>query len=261
MVKGQAILQHRSPQTAVTVGGERETATFALEVPMYTEQRLPVLKRIIDIFDDYAATLDVVCKKGCAVCCTRNVTMTTLEGFRILNHCRENGLQQMRTAVPAAAQAPRFQPQITLNKMAELCANDQDPPVEAVDPAWGPCPFLEDDACSIYPVRPLACRVMVSRSVCAAGNPAEFDDFTLTMSHLFGQYLEHIDLKGLSGNLSDILMAMHATTTTEEYMADGTVAAGRYPLQHNRPVRILMIPPEHRERVQPWLERLNAIEA
>jgi len=228
---------------------------------MYTEQRLPVVEQILNIFDEFANTLDVVCRRGCSVCCTRNVTMTTLEGYRIHTYIRETGQSHLESAVAAAMEAPRFQPLATLNKMAEICAAGGDPPEERVDPDWTPCPLLENDCCTVYPARPLACRVMVSREVCTPQGSAGMDEFTLTMSHLFTQYLEHVDFKGLTGNLSDVLTLLADDEARGSYAAEGSVDAGASTLLHNRPVRILMIPPENRQQVQPWLERLNAIDA
>ena len=34
--------------------------------------------------------------------------------------------------------------------------------VETLDPSWGACPLLFNDACPIYTLRPFGCRCMVS---------------------------------------------------------------------------------------------------
>ena len=49
---------------------------------MDLENRLAALGHI---YDEFAATLDLACKKTCAHCCTFHVTLTTLEGYKIFN--------------------------------------------------------------------------------------------------------------------------------------------------------------------------------
>ncbi|MBW1709950.1 MAG: hypothetical protein JRJ73_08730, partial [Deltaproteobacteria bacterium] len=43
--------------------------------------KIAVLDQICRIYDEFVAKLDIACEKYCADCCTRNVTMTTLEGY------------------------------------------------------------------------------------------------------------------------------------------------------------------------------------
>jgi len=50
------------------------------------EKKIVALDRIYAAYDRFCATLDVACKKYCAQCCTSNVTLTTLEGHKILDH-------------------------------------------------------------------------------------------------------------------------------------------------------------------------------
>ena len=48
--------------------------------------KLTILERMVAIYDRFLADYDLACEKFCTHCCTANVTMTTLEGFRIFNH-------------------------------------------------------------------------------------------------------------------------------------------------------------------------------
>ncbi|MEE8430140.1 MAG: hypothetical protein V3S16_02730 [Candidatus Desulfatibia sp.] len=43
-----------------------------------------VWEQICRIYDDFIGKLEPVCQKYCAHCCTCNVTLTTLEGYRIV---------------------------------------------------------------------------------------------------------------------------------------------------------------------------------
>lgn len=47
---------------------------------MNIDKKRVVLEQIYEIYDNFSKGFDVACKKYCANCCTRNVTMTTLEG-------------------------------------------------------------------------------------------------------------------------------------------------------------------------------------
>ncbi len=55
------------------------------------KDRLVVLEKILDIYDGFMAQQDIACAKGCATCCTRNVTMTTLEGYKLMEYMISKG--------------------------------------------------------------------------------------------------------------------------------------------------------------------------
>lgn len=48
------------------------------------------LLQIYDHFDTWARDFDFACKEGCATCCTRSVTMTTLEPGAVYFSKRES---------------------------------------------------------------------------------------------------------------------------------------------------------------------------
>jgi hypothetical protein len=47
---------------------------------MKPSSKLAVLDRIYAIYDQFAASLNLACKKYCSPCCTTSVTLTTIEG-------------------------------------------------------------------------------------------------------------------------------------------------------------------------------------
>ena len=53
---------------------------------MMLEKKIAALDRIYAAYDRFCAAQDVACKKYCAHCCTSNVTLTTLEGYKIVDH-------------------------------------------------------------------------------------------------------------------------------------------------------------------------------
>jgi Fe-S-cluster containining protein len=161
---------------------------------------------IIEQFDQWAAQYMRVCSKGCSCCCTENVTITALEGERILRFCMSNGLTQwLAETLLQPAQVSR--PRMTTNEFAHACLSGR----ETVPDSGGGltvCPFLAEDACRIYPVRPFSCRCFISASRCSATQPALLDESYLTASTAMLQLIEHLGQKEYWGIMTDVLMAL-----------------------------------------------------
>ncbi|MDM8516716.1 YkgJ family cysteine cluster protein [Desulfobacterales bacterium HSG16] len=228
---------------------------------LYINNRLLVLDRILKIYDGFMAQQDIACSKGCAACCTRNVTTTTLEGYRLMEYMISMGSnEELMAKIENESDRPRFVPTLTTNRLAELCMQGEQVPEEKNDAAWGECPMLKDNQCPVYSARPFGCRCMVSVSDCRGQSAASMPDFLLTVNEVFLQYIEHIDPSGKSGNLTDILIYMSNPDKRNQYLA-GNIEDGssENTLISNHPVKMLMIPPEHRERIAPLIESLNRI--
>ncbi len=225
---------------------------------MDLDTKLTILERMVDIYDRFVGEFDLACEKYCAHCCTANVTMTTLEGYRIIAHLEKAGAPGCLAAMVRNAHPDRFRPRVSINRMADICARDGDPPEERLNPTADPCPVLEGNTCPIYPVRPFGCRCMVSASNCGQTGFADMDPFVLTVNNVFLQYLEHIDAQGYTGNLADVMQFLDSDENRQNYAVGrlGTAPAG---LVANQPVFVLMIPPEHRERIQTLLMRIRSI--
>jgi Fe-S-cluster containining protein len=225
---------------------------------MDIEQKLALLDQIDGLYDAYAATLDLACQKGCDSCCTRNVTLTTLEAYRLLERLAPAQRDPLLARVTAHAGRKRFRPAVTTNQLADLCLAGQDPPEEDADPGWGPCPFLTASVCPVYPLRPFGCRSFTSIGNCAQSGCAEVTPLTVTVNTIFLQAIEHLDQTGCSGNFSDLLQVLAAAGARRDYRNDrlGCKANGLIP---NRPVRVLMVPPEHRRQAGPWVSQLQRL--
>ena len=229
------------------------------ERDMELHTKLTLLEHMVAIYDDFVSEFDLACEKYCAHCCTANVTMTTLEGYWILSHLEKSGQTNYLETIARGAHAERFVPQVSINRMADICAQDGDPPEEQLNPEAGPCPVLAEDACPLYPVRPFGCRCMVSARNCGKTGFADMDPFILTVNDVFLQHLEHIDAQGYTGNFADVMQYLSSDDNRQNYAAGqlGRPPAG---LVANQPVFVLMIPPEHRERVQPLLKQIRSIQ-
>jgi Fe-S-cluster containining protein len=212
---------------------------------MTDPNRLKLLYEIYRIHGEFTGEFDTVCRKSCSHCCTRNVTATSLEVALILSHLEEATELNGCTLIEAAADGPRFQPRTTLNQLADRCARGLDIPEENPGPAMGTCPFLFERACRIYEVRPFGCRAMISQTDCAATGEAHMPDLVLAANNVFLQYIESVDAHGVQGNLIDVLLfSMSCRTPAPKVI-------------RNHPLSVLMVPPEHRRRIQPLLDALS----
>lgn len=226
---------------------------------MDLKAKLAILERMVDIYDEFIDQFDLACQKFCAHCCTANVTMTTLEGYRIIAHLEQSGGAHCLAEIARQPHPARFVPRVSINRMADICARDDDPPEEHLDPEAGPCPVLADDTCPLYPVRPFGCRCMVSARNCGANGFADMDPLILTVNDLLLQHIEHIDAQGYTGNFADVMQFLDSEHNRQNYAA-GRLGPAPEGLVANQPLFVLMIPPEHRERIRPLLTRMRGIQ-
>jgi len=227
---------------------------------MNLEKKRVVLEQIYEIYDNFTKGLDVACKKHCAYCCTRNVTMTTLEGYIIAEFLKLRGKTDLYANIQKALYKKRFLPAITINTMADLSLQGKDIPDEESDARWGECPFLINNECPVYQVRPFGCRCFVSGKKCNENGYAEIDPFVITVNSLFLQYIEHADQVGCFGNLTDILLFMQ-TEESRKSFEKGIIKCKNMWMIPNRPIKAFLVPPEHKARIESILKALQNIGA
>lgn len=78
---------------------------------------------------------EIQCKVGCTACCFIDVEVSADEAAAIINYCNQNAIEIDKEYLEKQAAVGR-------KKYSELSR----------------CVFLKDNLCSIYPVRPIACR-------------------------------------------------------------------------------------------------------
>lgn len=78
---------------------------------------------------------EIKCKTGCTACCFIEVDISTNEATVIIDYCKENNIEVNKAYLTEQAAVGR-------NTYSSLSR----------------CVFLKDNLCSIYPVRPVACR-------------------------------------------------------------------------------------------------------
>jgi hypothetical protein len=223
------------------------------------EKKSNALSRIYEIYENFVAPIETACEKYCADCCTCNVTLTSLEAYRIVTHLRERGQLGLIHELASLKGQIRFQPRITTNRLAELCMGEGEIPQEESHPSWGRCPFLFEAACRIYPIRPFGCRCLLSSKKCGITGFAEVTPFVLTVNTVFMQIIEHLDQSGLFGNLMDLVRWLSVDTNCQAYQT-GNRAFGAPGLIMNRPLPCLMIPEEHRGKIKDLLAKLQGID-
>lgn len=222
---------------------------------MDLNSKLDILDKIYKVYDNFACNLDVACKKHCDTCCTRNVTLTTLEGYRIVDCFISEGKADLFDIIRKNLYKGRFQPCITTNRLAELSIAEKDIPDESSHYFQEECPILTDRQCPVYNVRPFGCRCFVSKHSCSGKGYAEVDEFILTVNNVLMQYIEHIDVEGCSGNFTDVLLYFESSEARRNY-SEGLLNCAKNNLISNRSIPALMIPPEHQLKIQPILQAI-----
>lgn len=213
---------------------------------------LRIVDEIYRLYHKYTYKIPVSCCKFCADCCTGNVTLTRLEGAYLLHQLSDDRRVLLTESLEKHLEHPRYRPAHSTNGFVRLCREKEPPPEEENLPEWGQCPLLQDDACTIYAVRPFGCRSMMSRHSCRENGEAEIDDFTMTINTVFLQFIEHVDVGGFFGNLTDVLLKLSMDPADD---SDGLVTVA------NQPIPALMVPPEHRNKIAPILNDFNQIMA
>lgn len=110
------------------------------------------------------ADFQVACQRGCAVCCCQLITCTKFEWDAILEFIL--GLEKnVRVAMLAKLNRIADQWKKYMDRMGERLHQDQ---AQVIADWWGkPCPFLSaEQECTIYPVRIIDCRTLLSTAKC-----------------------------------------------------------------------------------------------
>lgn len=226
---------------------------------MNLKKKLTILVKVYDIYEHFLNDYTHACKRYCADCCTCNLTMTTLEAYYLVENLILENKSGILTALTNSPQK-RFQPELTFNRIASLCAKGKEVPEEQSDPSWGKCPFLEKLECIYYQFRPFGCRCMVSKRCCSETGFAEMDPVVMTVNDVFMQFIEHLDAGGYSGNFTDVLHLMSDKKNRDLY--EQNELQGQYEsLLSNLPIPMLMVPPEHRKKIEPLFSALNSFMA
>jgi Fe-S-cluster containining protein len=164
--------------------------------PVKPQRMLPVFQQLANGFADAAEQSTaavgrpVSCKAGCGACCRQPVPITETEVYHIaelVESLDEPRRSELRARFRAAADHfnstgwyDRFADHI--RRASEMTAEEGYPEgmalIREYFAAGIACPFLDDESCSIHPVRPIACREYLVTSPaenCADLSPTNID--------------------------------------------------------------------------------------
>lgn len=131
---------------------------------------------------------NVSCTSGCGACCRGFVAITQAEARQLRKHIAE--LPQARRSILESRfkQAHQRLEDAGLLKAIQAAeswtAADYQAMISAYFPLGIACPFLENESCSIYPVRPITCREFLVTSPahhCAEQDSAQVRRVTLPL--------------------------------------------------------------------------------
>lgn len=218
-----------------------------------------ILLTIYNAFEKWSAIVPCVCVKGCSTCCTRNVTLTALEGERILDFIRQEGLEQW-FADRLQMSGPVTPPLMTTNEYAEACLQG----IETDDPGASgnsaPCPFLEENCCVIYPVRPFGCRCFASERPCASATTAFLPDYYIAASTALMQIIEHLGQNEYWGNMLDVLLALCDISIYKKIAGllpdQAMIIQARLRTRRARPLPGFLLLEEEQEKIAPLLDSI-----
>jgi hypothetical protein len=169
---------------------------------------IPAARAVLSVMDQhvalYLAQYESVgratrCKRGCAACCSVPVAIAPVEALVIAQWMERRGL---------LAKA-------LLKRLRSVSARRWENPA---DPIRSKCPFLRDNACIIYPVRPVRCR---GYYVAEGSPPCGTDDPVIELGapQLLGQTVEAVLLTMLPWRdsilLEDGVLAVHKAGGSE----------------------------------------------
>jgi Fe-S-cluster containining protein len=228
-----------------------------------------VLHKMYQIFEQWSnrqPLLSLACKKGCAVCCTQNVTVTAIEAEDILRYIQSNDKCDWFAARLSATRGQSGThykaATVTTNDFARACleSRDIDPELQS---STAVCPFLEQNLCSIYPARPFSCRLFLSQKTCLAGQAAVVPNYYLEASTAVSQLIEHLGQKEYWGNMLDVLPALLDISEFRdiaEKCSQTIIIQSRMRTLSAQPLPGFLLSEEGEPMVRPLLEEIFAAE-
>ncbi len=152
--------------------------------PVKPQRMLPIFQRMTDSFVAMGASAaeaqgqNVSCRAGCGACCRQMVPVAEIETHRLAEVVaalpeprRSEVVERFDRALAELAETDIFE---RLSSWSELEPGQRERIILDYFEAGIPCPFLQDEACSIHPDRPVSCREYLVSSpaeFCASPNP------------------------------------------------------------------------------------------
>lgn len=150
-----------------TPDGRLPTAKVKIpDVPMRLANLVPPMQQLCNGIVDLAIKREIAlgetisCKKGCGICCCQLVPLSVPEAFFLYGYIKSLP-EERRNVIEAKFNAIRnaMESAGIIDRLLKI-EDTKEHKVLAYDyfKLGMPCPFLEDNSCSIHPIRPFACR-------------------------------------------------------------------------------------------------------
>lgn len=221
-----------------------------------------ILQAIFEVYEEWTDNKKFACQKGCAACCTQNVTMTAVEGELLLQHIREHKLEKwFADRLQNGNREITKRPVMTHNAFARNCLKGVETSMGDPPRQQKACLFLaEDNSCKVYGARPFGCRCFSSLEDCRTSGIAKQPDELLAINTVTMQVIEHLGQKEFWGNIYDVLLALCSLTGNNDiaglFHKKSQLTAANTRLLRAEPLPGFLIMPEEQENVGEYLEAL-----
>jgi Fe-S-cluster containining protein len=173
-----------------------ENIKISLEIsnqPIHIYELLPFFQSITDkvveicIKEVEQQGKSISCKKGCGACCSQLVPVSRAEGYMLANLVNSMPAERQQVIRERFAHHLKILKDAGITSLMDQTQNAQDAKqLREVGIRYFklnlPCPFLEDQACSIHANRPLSCREFLVTSDpihCAKQEPGRVEGLVL----------------------------------------------------------------------------------
>ncbi|ETR73495.1 MAG: hypothetical protein OMM_00915 [Candidatus Magnetoglobus multicellularis str. Araruama] len=211
-----------------------------------------VLQKMYQLYDQQSKNWPIACQCCCSHCCTDRIWMTTIEGSLIIDYIQKQNLQDILNQTQQIVPGRRYHPKTTINQEAFLSIQDAPIPFPDEFP-FQECYFLRDNQCTIYPVRPMSCRTMISSVKCQKTGHADMTSIQISMATLFFQYIELLDQGGYYGNYLNIIEMLTSSPEIQPIQH----ALAKNDLLENTKIHFVMIPPQDRNALIPTMKAIQ----
>jgi Fe-S-cluster containining protein len=147
--------------------------------PVSLSELVPICRKLADMIIEKViqhrqkTAPPTACKKGCSPCCHYMIPLSPAESFRLHEEIQQMPRDRKRKAIRSMLLAARRVLEYRVPRLAAEGQHSEElqtPNLEMISDWYDsfhlPCPFLTDNACSIYANRPIACREYM-----VTGNP------------------------------------------------------------------------------------------
>lgn len=195
----------RTATVDLTVAGRK--VHFQLDVPAGPTRPidlLPIFRSLTDTFvgiaveNAQAGGQTISCRKGCGACCRQLVPISEIEVESIQRLVDELPAPRRREIIARFEKAVRQLEASGLLPALRASDHVTRKNIRFLGTAYFeqgiPCPFLEDESCSIHPDRPLACReYLVTSPAANCTKPSAESIRCVTMPAKISRAVRHLD--------------------------------------------------------------------